>query len=101
MQTRPPAGLPSYLSSLYEVPILTAEQEVYLFRKYNFLKFCAAQIRQQLDAKRPQSRFMDQIEREKGSGERKRVRSLFGGLGKLAWSSLLSQCRFQTILPCC
>lgn len=62
-KAKPPAGLPSYLASLYEVPLLTAEQEVYLFRKYNFLKFRAAQIRQQLDSQRPASRIMDQIER--------------------------------------
>src|SRR5581483_9073432 len=36
-----PTGLPPYLASLYEVPLLTAEQERHLFRKYNFLKYRA------------------------------------------------------------
>jgi RNA polymerase sigma factor (sigma-70 family) len=32
--------LPSYLSSLYSVPLLTREQERDLFRRFNYLKFC-------------------------------------------------------------
>jgi RNA polymerase primary sigma factor/RNA polymerase sigma factor len=56
-------GLPSYLASLYDVPLLTAKQEVYLFRKYNFLKFRAAGLRSQLDPQRKQNRVLDQIER--------------------------------------
>lgn len=61
--SRAAAGLPSYLASLYEVPLLTAEQEVYLFRKYNFLKFRAAELHSRLDPQRPRSRVMDQFER--------------------------------------
>ena len=38
-----PAGLPPYLASLYEVPLLTREQEAHLFRKFNYLKYKAAQ----------------------------------------------------------
>src|SRR6185312_8337666 len=38
---RLPSGLPTYLASLYEVPLLTREQEEYLFRKLNFLKYRA------------------------------------------------------------
>ena len=45
---RPPAGLPPYLASLYDVPLLTREQEVHLFRKFNFLKYQAAELREQL-----------------------------------------------------
>ena len=40
---RLPAGLPPYLASLYEVPLLTREQEGYLFRKFNYLKYKAQQ----------------------------------------------------------
>ena len=36
---RPPSGLPPYLAALYDVPLLTREQEVHLFRKFNFLKY--------------------------------------------------------------
>jgi len=35
-RVRRPAGLPAYLASLYEVPLLTREQEVWLFRKFNY-----------------------------------------------------------------
>ena len=46
---RLPAGLPPYLASLYEVPLLTREQEVYLFRKFNYLKYKAQKLREELD----------------------------------------------------
>ena len=36
---RPPSGLPPYLASLYDVPLLNREQEGHLFRKLNFLKY--------------------------------------------------------------
>jgi len=62
-RVRRPSGLPAYLASLYEVPLLTREQEVWLFRKFNFLKFKAVNLREQLDPERPNSRLMDQIER--------------------------------------
>ena len=59
---RRPGGLPAYLASLYEVPLLTREQEVWLFRKFNYLKYKAGKLREQLDPERPSSRLMDQIE---------------------------------------
>jgi len=62
-KVRRPSGLPAYLASLYEVPLLTREQEVWLFRKFNYLKHKAAQLREQLDPERPNARLMDQIER--------------------------------------
>jgi RNA polymerase primary sigma factor len=36
-RSRAPEGLPPYLVSLYDVPLLSREQERYLFRKMNFL----------------------------------------------------------------
>jgi RNA polymerase primary sigma factor/RNA polymerase sigma factor len=60
---RAPAGLPSYLASLYETPLLTAEQERHLFRKYNYLKYRAAKLRMSLNPTRPQIRLMNKIER--------------------------------------
>src|SRR5262245_31014313 len=57
-----PSGLPPYLASLYEVPLLTAEQERHLFRKYNFLKYRASKLRNELYAARPSIREMDEIE---------------------------------------
>jgi RNA polymerase primary sigma factor/RNA polymerase sigma factor len=60
---RLPSGLPSYLASLYEVPLLTREQEAHLFRKMNYLKYKASALRAQLDLDQPKSRLMDQIEK--------------------------------------
>ncbi|MHB0958441.1 MAG: sigma-70 family RNA polymerase sigma factor [Pirellulaceae bacterium] len=61
-KTRVPAGLPRYLASLYEVPLLTREQEQHLFRKFNFFKHRASQLRAQLDPARAKSSLMDRIE---------------------------------------
>jgi len=62
-KTRLPSGLPPYLASLYEVPLLTREQETHLFRKMNYLKYKAAKLRERLDPARPKSGLMDQIEK--------------------------------------
>ena len=62
-RTKPPAGLPRYLASLYEHALLTREQEGYLFRKFNFLKFKARQLRDKLDPLRAKASEMDEIER--------------------------------------
>jgi RNA polymerase primary sigma factor/RNA polymerase sigma factor len=56
------AGIPSYVAQLYDVPLLTAEQERHLFRKYNFLKFRAARLREGLDWDDPQEELLDEIE---------------------------------------
>jgi RNA polymerase primary sigma factor/RNA polymerase sigma factor len=60
---RGPAGLPPYLAALYEVPLLTREQEYHLFRKFNYLKFKATKLREQLDPARARTSQMDEIER--------------------------------------
>jgi RNA polymerase primary sigma factor len=62
-RARIPSGLPSYLASLYEVSLLTAAQEAHLFRKYNYLKYRAANLRETLDEDRPSARTMSEIER--------------------------------------
>jgi len=59
---RRPSGLPPYLASLYEIPLLTREQEQHLFRKYNYLKYKAAKLRGQLNLDQPKATLMDQIE---------------------------------------
>ncbi len=61
-KSRRPADLPAYLASLYEVPLLTREQEAHEFRKYNYLKYRAAKLRAQLHPTRPKAALMDQIE---------------------------------------
>lgn len=62
-KSRLPAGLPPYLASLYEVPLLTRAQEAHLFRKFNYLKYKANRLRAHLDPARPKAALMDQIER--------------------------------------
>jgi RNA polymerase sigma factor (sigma-70 family) len=60
---KPPAGLPPYLSSLYEVPLLTKEQEVCLFRRMNYVKCRAAKLRESIDPKHAASSVLDEVER--------------------------------------
>ena len=54
--------LPHYLASLYDIPLLTREQEAHLFRKMNYLKYRASRIRDSLESARPSRRRVDQIE---------------------------------------
>ena len=61
-KARLPSGLPPYLASLYEVPLLSRTQEAHLFRKMNFLKYKASKLREKLDPSQPKSTLMDQIE---------------------------------------
>jgi RNA polymerase sigma factor (sigma-70 family) len=62
-RAKPPKGLPPYLASLYEVPLLSREQEAHLFRKMNYLKAQAAKIRDRLDPAKAKSSDLDEIER--------------------------------------
>jgi len=60
---RLPAGLPPYLASLYEVPLLNREQEGHLFRKFNYLKYKANKLREGLEPAHAKSSAMDEIEK--------------------------------------
>ena len=62
-RTKAPKGLPPYLASLYEVPLLGREQEAHLFRKMNYLKFAANRLRERLDPARARTADLDEIER--------------------------------------
>ncbi len=62
-KVRPPSGLPTYLASLYDVQLLTREQEYHLFRQMNYLKFKAAKLRGTLDVAEPVVAVMDEIDR--------------------------------------
>jgi RNA polymerase sigma factor (sigma-70 family) len=62
-KARLPSGLPPYLASLYEVPLLNREQEGHLFRKFNYLKYKAAKLRESLDPANAKSSVMDEIDR--------------------------------------
>ena len=61
-RVRIPSGLPQYLASLYEVPLLTREQEQHLFRKFNYLKYKASTLRDALDPAKARTSDMDKIE---------------------------------------
>lgn len=61
-RVRPPSGLPTYLASLYDVQLLTREQEYHLFRKMNYLKFLAQKKLAQLEPSDPKAALMDEIE---------------------------------------
>jgi RNA polymerase sigma factor (sigma-70 family) len=62
-QARAPTGVPPYLASLYEIPLLTRSQETHLFRKMNYLKYKACRLRTLLDLSRPKTALMNEIER--------------------------------------
>ncbi len=61
-KARVPSGLPPYLASLYEVPLLSREQEAHLFRKMNFLKYRASKLRETIDPACARASVMDAIE---------------------------------------
>lgn len=61
-KTRAPSKLPPYLASLYEVPLLTREQESHLFRKMNYLKYEANRLRESIDPLQPSMAQMDRVE---------------------------------------
>lgn len=57
-----PPGLPPYLNSLYSVPLLTKDEEVYYFRKMNYLLHRAAQLQKTIDVSQPKTKDMDTID---------------------------------------
>ncbi|MCA9249380.1 MAG: RNA polymerase subunit sigma-70, partial [Planctomycetales bacterium] len=61
-KVRRPSGLPPYLASLYENPLLTREQEAHIFRKFNYLKYKAAKLRKRLSKSAPKIALMEEIE---------------------------------------
>ncbi len=54
--------LPAYLSELYEFPVLSREQERFLFRKMNYLKHKAVLLQQGLPKSKQQAQDMDALE---------------------------------------
>jgi RNA polymerase primary sigma factor len=62
-RARAPQGLPAYLAHLYEEPLVSPEQERYLFRKMNYLKYRAHQLRVALEPGHCDSAQLDEIER--------------------------------------
>ena len=62
LKMRTPKDAPPELASLYEMPLLSREQEAHLFRKMNFLKHKANKLRQMLEANRARTEDLDAIE---------------------------------------
>lgn len=60
---RAPNGADFYLARLYEVPLLSQEEETYLFRKMNFLKFRADRLRRKLNPLTASASQVEKIER--------------------------------------
>ena len=60
---RAPRGADFYFARLYEVPLLTPEEETYLFRKMNYLKFQADRLRKKLNPRKATAAQLDMIER--------------------------------------
>jgi len=58
---RIPKDLPPYLRSLYLTPLLSAEQEQDLFRRYNYLKFKAAKAVRALNVEDPAAEHLSRI----------------------------------------
>ncbi len=58
-----PDGLPPYLASLYEAPLLSREQEAHLFRKMNYLKSLAVRLRDRIDPADVRAAALDEVER--------------------------------------
>jgi RNA polymerase primary sigma factor len=61
-KVKPPPGLPPYLASLYSIPLLTREQEVHHFRKFNYLKYRASKLRERIDRQHPKTADLDLLE---------------------------------------
>jgi RNA polymerase sigma factor (sigma-70 family) len=59
---RVPSGLPPYLQQLFRIPLLTPEKELALFRKLNYLKYRAAQLRDALDPEAAKAAELDRVE---------------------------------------
>jgi RNA polymerase primary sigma factor len=58
-----PKGLPPYLASLYDDPLLTREQELHLFRQMNYLKHRASTLRDAIDPETATLADLDEVDR--------------------------------------
>lgn len=59
---RPPRDLPPYLQELYRQPLLSAEQERAIFRRYNYLKFKADRLKSKIDPLAASAGLVDEAE---------------------------------------
>jgi RNA polymerase primary sigma factor len=59
---RVPAGLPPYLAQLFEIPLLTRAGEAHFFRRMNYLKYKADELRAAIDPEAAHADQLDQID---------------------------------------
>ena len=57
-----PSGLPAHLRRMCDRPVLGREEEVFLFRRMNYLKYRANRLRSQLNPTRPSRAVVDELE---------------------------------------
>ncbi|MGB2819939.1 MAG: sigma-70 family RNA polymerase sigma factor [Phycisphaerae bacterium] len=57
-----PENLPPYLKALYDVPLLTREEEKRLFRLYNYFKYKADKLRRKISVDRIRTSQLKEIE---------------------------------------
>ena len=62
-KVKSPEGVPPYLASLYDVPLLSRDQEAHLFRKMNYLKHQALRLRDNLDPLKVSRATLNEIDR--------------------------------------
>ena len=62
-KVKSPEGVPPYLASLYDVPLLSREQEAHLFRQMNYLKHQALKLRDALDPLKASGATLNEIDR--------------------------------------
>lgn len=62
-KAEPPYGASPYFAGICQFALLTREQEVHLFRKMNYLKYKASELRRRLNSVRPQEALMAYIEK--------------------------------------
>lgn len=73
-RNRCPSEVPAYLASLYENPLLTPDQEVYYFRKMNYLKYRASELLKTVRKSNPSAKKLGQA--RKLLEEAKQIRSV-------------------------
>lgn len=61
-RNRRPDNVPAYFATLYETPLLTAEEEVELFRKFNYLKYRSNVLRKKIRITKPDAKLLDEID---------------------------------------
>ena len=62
-KVRAPEGLPPYLADLYDASLLNRDQEAHLFRKMNYLKTKAIELRSKIDPEKVRPSDLDKVEK--------------------------------------